>query len=305
MIEYYKKTTRKDKIELLSHYSRGSWIKVIDPTEEEINFLVKKFNLEKDLFLDGLDIYEIPRIEEEKKKAYFFFNIPTSKIENEFSSSFLVILSKDLFITVSKADLEIFDRVQRTKNFFTNQITRSLLQMLLFLSNNYSLKIRSILKEVRKDRKRLRSLTEKDIVDLVLQEDTLNDYLSSFSPLISMHTNMLKLKSIKFGEDEREFIEDLIVDLNQTLTSCKAALKTITNMRDYYSTTLSHNLNRILTVLTIFTIILTIPTVLSGIYGMNIKLPMQNLSGVFWILMGIILFVWVVILISFRRNRIV
>ena len=115
---------------------------------------------------------------------------------------------------------------------------------------------------------------------------------------------MLKLKCVKFKEDEKEFIEDLIIDLNQTLNSCKSALKSISNMRDYYSTTLSNNLNKIITVLTVFTILLTVPAVLSGIYGMNIKLPAQDIAGIFWLLMGIVILIWAIVLIIFRKIRI-
>ena len=304
MIEYYKKFDN-EKLQKVSEYERGVWVKVVNPSEDEIDYLVKRFDLEKDLLIDGLDIYEIPRIDEENHKAYFFFNIPTSRVEYEFSSSFLLIVSKELLITVSKANLEIFDRIEKTKNFYTNKITRSLLQIVLFSSNSYSRKIRSILKDVRKDRKRIRSLTKKDITDLVLQEDTLNDYLSSFTPLIDMHSQMLKLRAIRFAEDEKEFIEDLIIDLKQTHTSCKTTLKTITNMRDYYSTALSHNLNRVLSVLTIFTVILTIPTVISGIYGMNVEIPFQGEKQMFWILTGITLLFWVIILAIFKKSKVI
>jgi len=115
---------------------------------------------------------------------------------------------------------------------------------------------------------------------------------------------MLRLKSVKFKEEEKEFIEDLIVDLNQTLTSCKIALKSITNMRDYYSTTLSSNLNKILKVLTIFTVFLTIPTVFASIYGMNVNLPYQNLKSIFWILGGIVVLIWGIALVVFRKAKI-
>ncbi len=304
MIDYYEKLIRKGEIQKLRDYSADCWIEVINPSKEEIEFLVDKFKLEKDLILDGLDIYEMPRIEEENSKAYIYLTIPTSKIQNEYTSSFLIIISKNVFITISKFELEIFDKLKGIKNFLTNKKTLSFLQILLFLSNNYNQDIRKILREVKKDRRNIRNLKEKDILDLVLREDILNDYLASFSPLIYMHAMMIKLKAIRFKENEKEFIEDLIVDLNQTLASCKAALKTITNMRDYYQTTLSNNLNKILKVLTIFTVLMTIPAVLSGIYGMNIVLPFQGMSGIFWMLIGIVVLIWAIVIIIFKKSRI-
>ncbi len=304
MITYYKRLVRKGELKKLESYAKDCWINVTDPNENEIDFLVDNFSLEKDLLLDGLDIYEIPRIEEVGGKVYIYLTVPTSKIANEYTSSFLIIFSKNIFITISKSSLEIFDRIMNSKNFLTNKRIRILLQMLLFLSNSFSVKIRNILKEVKKDRRNIKNLKDKDILDLVIQEDILNDYLASFSPLIHMHAMMLKLKSVKFIENEKEFIEDLIVDLNQTLTSCKSTLKTISNMRDYYQTTLSNSLNQILKILTIFTVFLTIPTVISGIYGMNISLPGQGLGNIFWILVGLIIGIWGIILIIFKKVKI-
>jgi magnesium transporter len=305
MISYYKKIERKRKLKKLAQYEKDCWVDVIDPNEDELKALSEKFNLDKDLLQDGLDIHELPRIDEDKGKAYIYVTLPSYKIPNEYTASFLIIVSKNDLITVSKSNLEIFNKIISTKkDFLTNNPTRSLLQILLYTSNSYSLKIRGIMKEVKKDRRRIKHLKQQDILDLVLQEDILNDYLSSFSPLIQIHGQMLKLKSVKFKEDEKDFIEDLIVDLNQTLISCKTGLKTITNMRDYYQTTLSNNLNKTLSILTIFTVFLTIPAVVSGIYGMNIALPFQQTKHIFWMLLGIVMLIWGIAIIFLKKARV-
>ncbi|MEJ2267577.1 MAG: CorA family divalent cation transporter [Nanoarchaeota archaeon] len=95
------------------------------------------------------------------------------------------------------------------------------------------------------------------------------------------------------------------MDLNETLTLCKTILKSISNMRDYYSTKLSNDLNKKVTLLTIFTIFLTIPTLIAGIYGMNILLPMQN-SPVILPILGMIVFaVWVLMFFILKIFRVI
>jgi len=168
----------------------------------------------------------------------------------------------------------------------------------------FSLSVRKILKEVKGDKRNIKKLNEKDILDLVLQEDMLNDYLFSFSPLIDMYNRILKFKDLKFKEDEREFIEDLVVDLNQTFNTCKSALKTISNMRNYYSTTLTNNLNRVITILTVFTIFLTIPAVISSVYGMNIPLPFQGIPNIFIFLVGATILIWAIIFFVFKKKKV-
>ncbi len=304
MIEYYKKHGSFG-LKKNNGLSKSSWVKVINPTENEVKFLLEKFKLDKDSLLDGLDQNEVPRVEEDGKLVYIYLRIPTSKLENESTSSFLVILSQDNIITISRYDLEIFEKISNSKLFDTTNKERSLLQLLFYVFRAYSLNVRRILKEVKSDRRNIRKLREKDIFDLVLQEDILNDYLSSFSPLIDMYNRILKIRSLKFKEEEKEFIEDLVVDLNQTFNTCKTSLKTITNMRDYYSTTLTNNLNRVITVLTVFTIFLTIPTVISSIYGMNIQLPQQNNQFIFLLLAGITILIWIIAFIGFKKWKII
>jgi len=304
MIEYFTKK-KSGKLEKISKLAPNSWVKVVDPNEEEIKFLIGKFGLDKDSLLDGLDQNEVPRVEDENSLAYIYLRVPTSKVENESTSSFLIIITKNNFITVSMYDLEIFEKLASSKYFLTDKRERSLLQLLFYVFRAYSLNVRRIIKEVKKDRRNIRKLREKDIFDLVLQEDILNDYLSGFSPLIDMYNRILKTRSLKFKEDEKEFIEDLVVDLNQTFNTCRTSLKTITNMRDYYSTTLTNNLNRIITVLTVFTIFLTIPTLISSIYGMNISLPLQNNPSIFLLLVGITVLIWIIVFFGFKRYKII
>ena len=305
MISYYKRDVRKKEMVEISEFSRDCWVNVVSPTEEEVDFLVEKFKLDKELVLDGLDIYEIPRFEEENKNSYLYLRIPTFKIENESTGSFLVVVSSNAMITISDERLELFDRMFKTKkNFFDNLPAKDLINILFILSNKFSYWIRKISKDVKKDRKNLSLLNEKDILDLSIQEDILNDYLSSLEPMRNLYRAVSKSRDLRFKESERDFIEDLTIDIDQTISLCISSLKSITNMRDYYSTILSNNRNQILKVLTIFTIFLTIPMVLSGLYGMNIMLPLQSHPDAFWFLMGFVVIVWTGSLLLLRKLKI-
>jgi Mg2+ and Co2+ transporter CorA len=266
----------------LKDYSKGSWVYVTDPDKEEIDFLVKEFDLDKDLILDGLDIFEIPRLEVEKNSSYIYLRIPTNNIENEHTASFLVIVKENLVITICDSKIELFDRLFKTKkNFFTYHGGRDFLNILFILSSKYSYWIRMISKEVKKERRNLEKLKSRDILKLSLQEDILNDYLSSLEPLRDLNNALVRSKHLNFQDDEKDFILDLNIDIDQTISLCKSSLKSITNMRDYYSTILSNTQNQILKTLTIFTVFLTIPMIMTGLFGMNVHLPFQDDSNAF------------------------
>ncbi|MFH1710851.1 MAG: magnesium transporter CorA family protein [Nanoarchaeota archaeon] len=305
MIEYYKKNGKEAGVVKLKSLSSHSWIKVVNPTDKDIGFLISQLGLDKSLIMDGLDLYENPRVEEEDGAIYIFLRAPTSTIPHESTSSFLLIVSKNNIITISKGDLEVFDKILASHNFNSSKQSRFVMHALFYVSKYFNFEVRKILKEVKSEKRNLLGLRERDILGLVSQEDTLNDYLSSFAPLIDMHNKILKIKSLRFGEAEKDFIEDLIIDLNQTFNTCKSVLKTISNMREYYSVALSNKINKVITILTIFTVFLTIPTLISGVYGMNISLPFQGNPLTFFFLGGVILLVWAILFLLFRRGKII
>jgi magnesium transporter len=301
MIEYYLRKS-KGEIKKLNKSVKGCWVKAVNPSEDEINSLVNDVGLHRDIVLDGLDINEIPRMEVDEDNLYFFLRSPK---ESGFiqPTSFLVVLTKGILVTISKEDVPLFGKLYLSKDFLTNGEQKCILQIFSLVSKTFNLSVNKILKEVKTDKRNLNSLRRQDLLDLVLQEDLLNDYLSSFSLLIAMYHKIVSTKLKRFGEEEKEFIEDLIIDLDQTHNSCKGALYTINNMRDYYSTSLSSSLDRKLTILTIFTIFLTIPTVLSGLYGMNINLPYQDHPQIFFILLGSVLVIWSLIVFVLKRLK--
>lgn len=304
MIEYYIK--RKGKFSKTKSYVEGCWVNIENPLEKEIKFILKKFKLNKNNFMDGLDIHEIPRFEIEDKKAYIFLNAPTEKIFSEYDSSFLIIYSKKLFMTVSRYPLEIIKKITLAKEKSEEiSFSRQLLKILFLISRMFELSVRNINRKIKKNKKDLNNLNNKDIANLIQEEDRLNAYISSFGAIIQTYNRILRDKRISLFKKDEEIIEDLIIDLNETLTLCKTTLKSISNMRDYYSTKLSNDLNKKVTLLTIFTIFLTIPTLISGIYGMNIILPMQNSPNILIILGGLILGIWILMFFILKTFKII
>lgn len=298
MISYFKKV--KGNTKKIGRAENNTWIKAISPTEEEIKVLEKKFDLDEQLIKDGLDPNELPRIEKEGSNVYIYLRIPRTRMEEEATATLLMVLTTKNIITISNQELKLYETLEGA-DINLSDTEEFLVKTLRYIFRKYNSNVRKILKEVKRDKRNLSRLRNKDILDLVLQEDVLNDYIASLFPMISMHNRILKLNVLKLDREEKDEIEDLIVDLTQTYDNCKLVKKTITNMRDYYSAMVSNRINDSITILTVFTIFLTIPTVISGIYGMNINLPFQNNPYIFWILVGGVIAIWAILFKFFKR----
>jgi magnesium transporter len=113
----------------------------------------------------------------------------------------------------------------------------------------------------------------------------------------------LRGKYIPIYDKDRDVVEDLVMDSKQTLELSGSGLKSIKNIREAYSAIISNDLNRVMKILTITTILLTVPTIVSSIFGMNVILPWaQDPLGFFYI-MGLILFSLAILLLVIIRRR--
>jgi magnesium transporter len=306
MIEYYYKKKSKEQIEKISSFKKGCWINVTNPSKEEIEFIVENFKISSPNLIDGLDIHENPRFEVEGNKSYIYLTAPTNKIKQEYDSSFLVVYAKDFFMTVSRYSLEIFEKILNSRVQFEKfNNSKNIVKILFVLSRMFEHSVHGILKNTKVNKTDLSKLKNSDIERLIHDEDKLNNYITSFGTIIQTYQRILRDKTIILIKKDEEIIEDLIIDLNETLNLCKQTLKTISNMRNYYSTKISNDLNKTVTLLTLVTIFISIPTLISSIYGMNIKLPGQNLSHIIYLLGGITLFICGIFAFFLKRKKII
>jgi len=279
MIEIYQKTLKSTRTRKLKDISRsGVWINVVNPNEKEIKELVEKTNINKQFIRDALDIYEAPRIEEEKGIFYILTRTPYKDADNLTTTvPLLIILTPENIITISAQRIEFIQNFISAKiQFCTTQKAKFLIQIFLKISQSYEQYTKFIARDIQRKKIILRELENKDIINLVEWEEVLNNFITSLVPSISVFEGILRKKFISLYEEDKELVDDLIIASRQSLELCKTSIKSITNTREAYSTILTNNLNKIIKFLTSITIILTIPTIIASIYGMNIDLPIAK-----------------------------
>jgi magnesium transporter len=144
--------------------------------------------------------------------------------------------------------------------------------------NQYDVYLNTIGRRIKTIRSRLRGqeIRNEDFVDFVLIEDQLNDFLSALTPTNAILRRLLLGKHIALYADDEDLVEDLLLNNEQSIEACQADLKTIVNIREAYSTIMSNNLNRIIRILTVATVLLEASTLIGTFYGMNVELPFAN-----------------------------
>jgi magnesium transporter len=84
MLIIYK--TTEQGLEQIESMANGAWIKVIDPTPEEIEKLVN-WGIDVDYINYSLDFDEMPRMERDDDFTFILLRIPHSQPENDIPCS--------------------------------------------------------------------------------------------------------------------------------------------------------------------------------------------------------------------------
>lgn len=285
MINVYHSTARDPKLTPIKTAKAGSWIHVVEPTESELDKLAKDFNLDKDILMDATDPHEAPRVEESEGATYVFSRY-CRPVDPDIPTEPMLTISTDKnIITVMRSGDGVLDRlINGLVPIATTQKTKTFLQILEQINHSYRKQLLQISKQILRFRSQMRR-TEASSIDLIkfieLEED-LNEFLSALQPQGIVLNALESGKYMRLYEDDREMVDDLMLNTNELIEQCKSRLRTVVNVRQAYDVIATNNLNKIFKRLTALAIFLAIPTVIGGLYGMNVPLPFEGHKYAFW-----------------------
>lgn len=259
---------------------RGSWVYVEAPSQRELEALAEKYKLELGHLQDALDEDEMPRLEKEGDHSYIFIRFAYKNIDGELATApLLFIFAGEVMITVALVRLSCIDRFLGSRlEFATTQRAKLLLQILHQIVEQYDTYINTTSKQIKAIRSRLRGheIRNQDFIDFVTIEDELNEFLGALLPTNATLRRLLLGRHVPLFDEDQDIIEDLLLNNEQSIEACSSNIKSIINIREAYSSISSNNLNRTIKLLTAATVLLAIPNVFFGMYGMNVSLPFQE-----------------------------
>ena len=288
MLQYLRSTTKNLEIAAQDSLLVGTWIRADRPSESEQQTLVQ-LGIDEDILLDALDPHEVPRVETEDGWTYFITRLPDTDDEfNDFTTPILFALGDKHIATISRDSLgRLWQPFIDRTNAPTTQKTKFFILMMEAIVRQYQTRVAKINREMRAATNDVRNLRARDIAVLAEYERKLNDYLDALQPTNTSIEKLLGGRLLTLYEDDHDLVEDLSVDLEQLMSRCKSLLRTITNVRDSYRAVIDTKLNETVRILTVITLALTIPTMMAGLYGMNVELPGEHWPHMFWAVIGI------------------
>jgi len=288
----------------------GCWINVVDPSDEELAWLIQELPFSEEYLMDPLDIDEKARAERDEDILFTLIKIPHfrgKKDEAPFITIPLGVLQNDdYFITITKEDNVIVQEFEnnRVKNLNTSKHYRFLLLILLKTATKFLAHLREINKTVDQIEDELQlSMKNQDIFDLLKYQKVLIYYTTALKSNESMMARLNRLQLLRTYEEDEELFQDVVTEFQQAIEMTNIANNILLQMTSAYASIINNNMNKVIKTLTLITIVLYVPTLIASFFGMNVHIPGQNSPNAFAWIMTISLTLALMILLIFMRRR--
>lgn len=283
MLQYIRSDKEDHTLRVGAYESSGIWVRCERPSESEIAQLLT-LGMDADIIADALDPHEVPRVEFDDNWTYIIARLPDTDDEfNDFTTPLLIGLHRDYVVTLASGSLaRLWQPFVEKVRVSTSEPIEMLVAMIDAIATQYQRRVAVINRQMRAATSDIRSLHARDIATLTEYERKLNDYLDA---LIPMNLSLERLKvhrTLRLDSEDKEDVEDISIDLEQVIARCKSLLRTITNVRDSYRAVMDTRLNETIRLLTVITVALTIPTMIAGLFGMNVPVPGADHPLMFW-----------------------
>lgn len=277
MLDIYFKNEKGNRLENIDQVRDGVWINASHLEHDDLEKLASMTDLDLLDLQDVLDLHELPRIERQEKTLLFFVRIPREQIDEKeiiHTTPLTFIITEKYFISLALfEDKVIKDILKNSLVIATSQKAKLLIYIFLKISQRFTLRVREVNNLVASQKKKIENIKDSDINELIRYEDLLNQYISALLPVRGVFENIVAGNYFQLEEEDNDLLNDMIISIRQSAEICQVNLKSIKSLRDSYQILFTNKLNRTIQFLTAFTIIMTIPTIVASLFGMNVTLP--------------------------------
>ena len=311
MVDIYK--TDNKVLSKLDNIEDGGGINMVNPTSSELSLVSGYFDIDADDLATALDEEESSRISLEDGYTLILVDIPTPEVRHEkkmYTTIPLgIILKNDAIITICREETPVLTYFVRNKlkDFSTKKKMRFIYEMMFRSAMLYQAYLRGIDKKRTEIEERVGDDThDTDIIELHELESTLVYFATSLRSNSIVLERLRRYKRLEQYPEDMELLEDVTVEYQQAIEMTTIYRDIIDGTRELLSSVVDNRLNNVMKYLTSITIVMAIPTIISGIYGMNVSgigMPLASSPYGFGIICVLILLICVAALWILKRKK--
>lgn len=293
-------------------YEPGSWVNLISPTLEECADISEKFNIDVSDVRAALDDEETSRISIEDEYTLILVDIPTSEVRNSRHTYTTIplgiILVEDMIITVCSEDTVVLKSFvdQKIRDFSTKKQMKFVYQILYNTSMVYQSLLRNIDRKRTDIEEKINQTEDVDLIDLHELESVLVFFATSLRANSVVLDRLTRYGRLRQFPEDQELLEDVIIENKQAIEMTVIYRDIMTGTRELISTVINNRLNNVMKFLAAITIVMAIPTIISGLWGMNVSekwMPLSSTPYGFGIICLITLILCIVTMIILHKKK--
>ena len=293
MVKYFL-TTGSGAPEQRAQFEERCWIDMVNPSDDECDDVAAATGIPEDMIKAALDEEERARTEFDDGCAMFLVDCPLIE-ESDGGDRYTtlplaVIYNKKCIVTVCLKGNTVL------KDFITGRDrtdTRAPLHFVLkFMLGNVK-RFLYCLKQIDRKNHRIqselgRTMRNSEIIQLLDLQNSLVYFSTSLNSNERVHEKLFKVEGVATREELTDLYEDVIIEGRQAIETCNIYKNILSVTMDAYGSVISNNANDTMKKLTIITILLAVPTMIAGFWGMNMPVPGQDgyafyQTGWFWL----------------------
>ncbi|MBF0578393.1 magnesium transporter CorA family protein [Erysipelotrichaceae bacterium RD49] len=303
MISYFK-TDNDGMLILLEKPQQGCWISVVSPSAHEVERLLTEFDLLPEFIDAALDEQESSYIDkdEERNQTLAIVDYPEEDDDSDWDiDTFItlpigIIFTENYLFTICTRENSTVERMEmgQVKDLDTRYRTRFLLNVLLLISQEYLADLRQIERLTESTEKKLYSkMQNKELIDILVLSKSLIYFSTSLKAEQMTLEKVMRSREIPMYEEDKELLEDVMIEIRQAIEMCNIYSDLTTKMTDGFSNVINNNMNIIMKRLTVITLVMSIPNMVYGFYGMNVSgLPFPAAWFAFLVSVVLVILAW-------------
>ena len=311
MINIYRTDNRI--ISEIDQFDTGAWVKLTAPSLEECAEISDRFHIDITDIRAALDDEESSRINLEDEYTLILVDIPSAEMRNNRHSYTTIplgiLIAEDVVITVCAEETAVLRSFveQRVRDFSTKKQMRFTYQILYNACMVYQSLLRSIDRKRTEIEERIDQNTEDvDLIDLHELESNLVYFATSLRANGVVLDCLTRYGRLRQYSEDQELLEDVIIENRQAIEMTQIYRDIINGTRELMSTVINNRLNNVMKYLAAITIVMSIPTIISGLWGMNVGgkwMPFSSTPHGFAIICVITLLLCIVVMLWLRKKK--
>jgi magnesium transporter len=313
MIEVFsfnEKTGNVKKEDLTKIKNKTSWVRIVSPDPTQLQLLSKETGVPIEELQESLEEEERPKVSSGKYLEVIYRAPYVLDDELETLPVYFYILENKL-VTVEKRPLPVFDNISedlsknKKKFLFKKGFAYFIHFVIDKINDDFLIRIDRIASKIDIFENFSKKQMKVDDLEKLYDQSVI---LSFFNQALIANVEVLNLLRKGYYKQiprkDRHHFEELYYDVLQVLDTEKIQREVLSNLINVHAVLASSRLNEFMKQLTIIALIITIPTILSGLFGMNfVHIPFREHPLGFYITTAGILGLTFIIYLIFSKKK--